>query len=130
MEVLPPLALHTALLVYFYYLLSTYMNCYYRNVNELRQGQQFTNLACLSSLVCLSLLSLSHNLLSLTSLTSLHTMLAIFNMPCVINMLQTVRFPITVVHGTLTTYPKLEWLVNRILSFSQSTYAIHVTYAD
>ena len=40
-------------------------------------------------------------------------------------MLQTVRFPFTVVHTMLTMYAKLEWLINRILSFLQS---VHVTY--
>ena len=113
------------------------MKCHYWMwiLNRLRRGQRFTNLLCLSSLVSLSLLSLSFSLLllslsSLTSLTPLHTLLTIFNMPCVINMLQTVRFPFTVVHTMPTMYAKLEWLVNRILSFSQSVHATYEMYTD
>ena len=51
-------------------------------------------------------------------------------MQCVINMLQTVRFPFTVVQAMLATYTKLEWLINHILLFSQSTHSTHVTYTD
>ena len=38
------------------------------------------------------------------------TLLAIFNKPHVINILRTVRSPFTVIHMTLATYTKLEWL--------------------
>ena len=43
----------------------------------------------------------------------------------VINMLWTVMFPFTITHGTFGPYTKLKWLLNRILSVSQS---VHVTY--
>ena len=62
---------------------------------------------------------------SLTSSTSLHTLLTIINMLHVINVLWTVMFPFTITHGTFGPYTKLKWLLNRILSVSQS---VHVTY--
>ena len=52
-------------------------------------------------------------------------LLTIINTPHVSKMLWTVRFLFTVAHAMDKTYPKLEWLVSHILSFSQS---IHMTY--
>ena len=83
-------------------------------------GQRFTNLACLSSLISLSSKSATFSSsmpLFPHSSTSLHALLTIFDMPSVINMLQTVRFPFTAVHTMLATLTKLKWLVNHILLF-------------
>ena len=41
-----------------------------------------------------------------------------------------VKFPYTVIYAMLTMYPKLEWLVNHILSFSQSAHKMLGTYID
>ena len=37
-----------------------------------------------------------------------------FYMPCVSNVLQTVRFPFTVAHEIYEMFTKLEWLVNGV----------------
>ena len=118
--------------LYFYHLLFTQpicMNCHYRNVNKLRRGQRFTNLASLSSLVFLSCVSSDNKCLS--SLVAWFKITGKINFQVVIwgNMvLCTVRLLITVVQGTLTMYTKLEWLVNRILPFSQSAHVTYVAY--
>ena len=79
--------------------------------NRLRQGQRLTNLACLSlvSLFSKSFMFSSSNPL-FPHLVDLCTLLTIFNKPHVINILWTVWFPFIVIHVTLATYTKLEWL--------------------
>ena len=116
----PPLALCAALHIYFYHLLLTqpiYIKCHchiMRILNKLRRGLQALYVFLHQFLSLLSLSCSLLNLSSLTSSTSLLTLLAIFDIPCVINMLWTVRFPFTVVYTMLVTYTKLEWLVNHI----------------
>ena len=52
----------------------------------------------------------------------------IFNMLHVINLLQRVKFLFTVIHMTLATHAKLDWLVNCILSFTVHTHNTHNEY--
>ena len=128
-----------------------YIKCHYQNVNRLRQGQRFTSLAYLSSLV--SLLSLLHSLLylnvpSLTSFSSLdlHTLLAVFknamcnqhatdskvSVHCCSRDAHNIYGFVNCTLSVLTvctrnaTYTKLEWLINH----SHSPYMLRMKYTQ
>ena len=92
------------------------MKCYYGNAKATANSY---NKPYLSFFFSFSLLGLLHSFLCLsfffiTLLTSLHTLLAIFNMPCVNNVVRTVRFPFIVAHEMYEMFTKLEWLVNGV----------------
>ena len=113
------------------------MNCYYRNVNRLRRWQRFTNLVCLSSLVFLSSMPviflhkpLFPHFVDLSTYISHYFCYATSNQHVNEWLVNCILSFSQSTHVMFITYTKLKWLINYILSFSQSAHVMHATFTD
>ena len=104
-------------------ILSIYMRSHYRNVKVMTKAYK----PCLSFFISFSFSRLSCSLhrLSLSSLTSLSSRLSSTLSLYMRLMKQSYFIVLTVCTHDIRNHERLEWLLNHILSFSQS---VHVTY--